>query len=219
MHKIGRDLVRDMLESAVAAAVAGRVGRRRVADGRRGRAPHIARFVVAQIEGFAATVANGIVRPRGELVLATVDGPGVAAALGSRLEPECRIGDDVDPRRRRRLARSEDRHVLGAVVGKAAEPVEEFEVGRAVAGTAAPAARRRVSARPARTRQARRCARAAQTGRRAAPAARPARRTSRRARVSAGIKSARSTKTPPAGRSAPGCGRDWLALTSVSMAI
>ena len=101
LHKIGGDLVPDVLESAVTAAVAGRVGRRRVADGRRGRAPQVTRFVVAQIEGFAASVADGIVRPRGELVLAAVDGPGVAAALGSRLEPESRIGDDVDPRRRR----------------------------------------------------------------------------------------------------------------------
>ena len=54
------------------------------------------------------------------------------------------------------------------------------------------------------TRQAPGCARAAQTARRAAPAERPARRNVRRARVSAAIRSARSTKTRPAGRSAPG---------------
>ena len=144
----------------------------------RRRAPQVAGVVVAQIEGFAASIADGVVRPRRDLILATVDRPGVAAALGSRLEAERRIGDDVDPRRGRRLARPEDRHILASVSREAAESVEEFEVGRA-------RPRRRRQARDdalrrgsRRLEQAPGCARAARTGCRAAPAGRPARRKS-----------------------------------------
>ena len=130
LHEIGRDLVRDMLESAVSASVAGHVCRRGVSDGKRRRTPQVAAVVVSEIEGFAAAVADGVVRPRRDLIFTAVDRPGVAAALGSHLEAERRIGDDVDPRRGRRLARPEDRHILGPISREAAESVEEFQVGR-----------------------------------------------------------------------------------------
>ena len=75
-------------------------------------------------------IADGIVRPRRELVLAAVGGPSVAAALGRGLEAERGIGDHIDPGRRRRLARAEYRHVFLAACRKSAETVEEFELGR-----------------------------------------------------------------------------------------
>ena len=133
LQQVGRDLVSDMFETAISAAVAGDIGRREVADRQRCRSPKVARVVVPQVERLARTIADRIVRPRRDLIFAAVDRPCVAAALGSRVEAECGIGDDVDPRRRRRLARPQDRHIFSSVSREAAEPVEEFEVGGAAA--------------------------------------------------------------------------------------
>ena len=128
LEEIDRNPVGRMLEPAVSPAVAGDVGRRVVADRQGRRAPQVASVVVAQIERLARTIGDRIVRPRGELVLAAVHGPGVAAAFGRHLKAEGGVGDDVDPGRRRRLARAEDRHIFPSVLGEAAEPVEELEV-------------------------------------------------------------------------------------------
>ena len=56
-------------------------------------------FVVPDIEGLTWGVADRIIRPGGELVLAAVARPGVATAFGRGLEAEGRIRDDVDPGR------------------------------------------------------------------------------------------------------------------------
>ena len=117
-----------MFEAAVSTAVAGDIGRGFVANGQRGGAPQFAGVIITQIERFAWTVGNGIVRPRRELVFAAVDGPCVAASLSRRLKAEGRIGDDVDPWRGRRLARAKNRHIFLAALGKSAEPVEIFEI-------------------------------------------------------------------------------------------
>src|SRR5580704_3627040 len=61
-------------------------------------------------------------------MLLTVDRPGVTRAFDRNLEAEGRIRDHVDPRRRRPLSFAENRYVLTAVRGKAAKPVEKFEV-------------------------------------------------------------------------------------------
>ena len=121
----------DMFEPAISAAMAGDISRRGVADRQRRRSPKVARVIVPQVERFARTIAHRIIRPRRDLIFAAVDRPCVAAALGSRLEAERRIGDDVDPGRRRRLARPKDRHILSSISREAAEPVEKFEIGRA----------------------------------------------------------------------------------------
>ena len=102
------------------------VGRLRVANGKRGRTPEIASFVVSDVEGFARRVADRIVGPRGKLVLVAIGGPGVAAAFGRRLEAERRIGDHVDPWRRSRLAGAEHRHIFLAAHRKSAQAVEEL---------------------------------------------------------------------------------------------
>ena len=114
LQKIGGDAVRRMLEPAVAPAMPRHIGGGVVADRQRRRAPQVAGVVVAQIEHLARTIADRIVRPGRELVLAAVDRPGVAAAFGRHLKAEVGIGDDVDPGRRRRLAGAEDRRHIPA---------------------------------------------------------------------------------------------------------
>src|SRR5208337_5145968 len=57
-----------------------------------------------------------------------VDCPGVAGAFDRDLEAERRIREHVEPRRRRPLSLTENRHVLAAVRGKSAEAVEKFDL-------------------------------------------------------------------------------------------
>ena len=63
-------------------------------------------------------------------MLAAVHGPRVTAALRGHLETEGRIGDHVDPRRRRRLARAQDRHIFASAFGEAAQPIEVLHARR-----------------------------------------------------------------------------------------
>ena len=137
LQQFGGDAVRGMLEPAVAPAVPRHIGGGVVADRQRRRTPQVAGIVVAQIEHLARAIADRIVRPRRELVLAAVDRPGEAAAFGRHLKAEGGIGDDIDPGRRRGLARAEDRHIFPPVFGEAAKPVEELERPAAHAGCAA----------------------------------------------------------------------------------
>jgi hypothetical protein len=129
LAEIAGDAMRHMLEAAEAPAMAGHVGRTLVADRVRGRAPQRAGVIVADIEGFAGTVRDGIIRPGRQLVFPAVDRPCVSAAIGSHLKAETRVGDHVDPRRRCRLTGPQNGNVLLAVIGKSAEPVEEFKIG------------------------------------------------------------------------------------------
>ena len=130
LKKIGRDSVAGMLEAAITPTMTSHIGRRGLADGNRCRTPDLAGFVVAHIESLARGVADRIVGPRSELVFAAVTRPSVAAAFGRGLEAEARIGDDVDPGRRRRLAGPEYRHIFLASCRKSSQPVEEFQLGR-----------------------------------------------------------------------------------------
>ena len=119
--------MRHNLEPAVAAAVAHHIGRRFVADRQCRRRPQIAAVEVADIEHFAGTIADRIVRPGRELIVATVVRPGIPAALDRDLEAEGRVGDDIDPRSRRRLAGAQHGHVFPAIGREAAEAVEELQ--------------------------------------------------------------------------------------------
>ena len=110
--RFDRNAVRGMLELAVPPAMPSHIGGCVVADRRGGRAPQVTGVVVAQIKHLARAIADGIVGPWSELVLAAVDRPGVAAAFGRHLKAEFRIGDDIDPGCRRCLTRPEDRHVF-----------------------------------------------------------------------------------------------------------
>ena len=109
----------------------GDISPRSLADGSRCRTPDVAGFVVAHIESLARRVADGIVGPRGQLVFVAVRRPSVAAAFGSGLEAEPRIGDDVDPGRWRRLAGPKYRHIFFASFRKSSQPVEELKLGSA----------------------------------------------------------------------------------------
>ena len=117
LQKLERNAVGGMLEAAIALAMPGDIGRGLLADGERRRAPDIAVLLVAQIDGFARRIDDGIVRPGRELVLPAVDRPAVAAALGRDLEAEGWIGDHIDPGRGRGLAPAEDRHIFPSVGG------------------------------------------------------------------------------------------------------
>ena len=130
LQQVTFDAVDGGIKSAEAAAVPRRIGRRGIADWLGRRAPQREAVGVAQIEGLARAIGDGVVRPGGELVLAAVDRPGVAAALGRRLEAEAGIGDHIDPRRRRGLAGPQTGDVLGAIVVKTAKPVEELQCRR-----------------------------------------------------------------------------------------
>jgi hypothetical protein len=119
--------VRLVLEPAVALPVTGDIDREVVADRKRGRPEEGAAVVVTHVDDLARPVADRIVGPGGDLVLATVDRPGAASALGRHLEAERRVGDDIDPWRRRPLPGAQDGDILPALLGEAAEPVEELK--------------------------------------------------------------------------------------------
>ena len=77
------------------------------ADRLRRGGPDFAGVFVAHVIASPAG-RDRIVRPRRQLVLAAVARPGVAAALGRRPGSRTRVGDDVDPGRRRRAPGLED---------------------------------------------------------------------------------------------------------------
>ncbi len=88
LQQLERDVVGGDLEAAVALTVAGDVGGLRVARRAHRRCPELVTVEIAHVERFAGPVGDRIVRPGGELVVAAVLGPGVAAAVGGNLEAE-----------------------------------------------------------------------------------------------------------------------------------
>src|SRR5207245_6192145 len=104
-----------MRESAVALSVPRHVGLALLSDGERRRRPHLARLIVPDVEDLAGRVAHRIVRPRAELVFATVDRPRIPGARLRDLEAEGRVREDVDPRRRGPVSVVEDRYVFVAI--------------------------------------------------------------------------------------------------------
>jgi hypothetical protein len=222
LQQLERDAVGLVLEAAVAEAVArdvrppSRIGC--AVGSRRRPSPRRAR------RALAGRVDDRVVRPRRELVVAAVLGPRVAAPLGRHLEPEAGVGDDVDPRHRRRAAAIEDGHVLAAVGVEAAEAVEELEPRAGPGGAPATIGGGRRRARVARrtgaaTPRPRTCGRAdrdrgraGRSGRRAPP--------NEQERPRSASSGPRAARTPsPAPSTSPKRGRDWLLRTAVSIAI
>ena len=80
--------MRGMLEPAVAPAMACDIGLGRVADRLGGRVPEFTGIVIAEIEYLARPIADRVVRPWCDLVLPTIGGRGIAAALGRELKAE-----------------------------------------------------------------------------------------------------------------------------------
>src|SRR5881409_3622279 len=77
------------------------VGRDLLADRERRRPPQIPGLLIPDVDGLTRRIADRIVRPGRELVLAAIDRPRVPRTRLGDLEAEARIRDHVDPRRRR----------------------------------------------------------------------------------------------------------------------
>src|SRR5467141_5120891 len=88
-----------MMESTIAVAVASNVGSGFIADWQGRGGPHLTRAFVTEIDDFSRRVSNGIVGPRRELILMTVERPGVARARFGNEESKRRICNHIDPRR------------------------------------------------------------------------------------------------------------------------
>ncbi len=124
--QLGGDLPDLVLEAAVALPVAHDV-EPVAADRQRRRSPDLPGLLVAEVEDFAGRIAHRIVRPRRELVLARIDRPGVARSRLRHEASERRVGENVNPRRRRPLPFAEEGHVLALRFREPAHSIEELE--------------------------------------------------------------------------------------------
>src|SRR5579871_4838788 len=115
-----------MFETAVTLSVICQISAILLTDRQRGWRPQRSRFVVSHVYRFARRIADGIVRPRRELILLTVDGPGEATAVCRHLKSERWICDDIDPRRGRVLSSLENGQVFAAIVDKPAKSIMKF---------------------------------------------------------------------------------------------
>ena len=140
LQEVEGDAVGGVLEAAVALPVPGDVRSRRPRGSaarsvpRARRSPRRARRASRPAGRSTGSLDQGV-----SWFSRLLHRPRVPGAGLRDLEPELGIGDDVDPGGRRPLPLAQDGHVLAAVVGKAAEPVEELELGaprRGVGGAA-----------------------------------------------------------------------------------
>ncbi len=115
LEQVEADALRCDLEAAVPSPVPGDVRRLLDPDRQRRRRPQGAAVEIVDVENLTGAIADRIVGPGGELVVAAVLRPGIAAAFGGDLEAEGGIGDDIDPRRRRRLSGSQHGNVLATI--------------------------------------------------------------------------------------------------------
>ena len=115
------------LEDGIAVTVA--AGGGGAADGRAGHGrPDAAGFVVADIEGFAGGVGDGVVMPGGEAELVGVFFPGIGGPGFADDGAEVGVGQDVDPGGGGGGAGCDLDDVFPSVGGEAAEAVEVFEL-------------------------------------------------------------------------------------------
>ena len=97
--------------------------RRRSRQRPRRRRPRAAGVIIANEQRLAAMIDHRIVRERRQPVLAAVLGPRRRRSARAQDRAEPRVGDDVDPRRRRLLIAFEDDRVGAAVVRESADAV------------------------------------------------------------------------------------------------
>ena len=88
----------------------------------------MAALFIAQIEGLAADIRDGVVVPRGEAELVRVLAPGVGSAAFRDDRAKVRIRQHIHPRGGRDLSRLQANDVLVTVGREAAETVEEQQV-------------------------------------------------------------------------------------------
>src|SRR5215213_235168 len=100
-----------------------------LANRQRRRGPDSARVFIAQVDNFTRRIADDIIGPRRQTILATVNRPRAAATSLSNQEPEIDIvTNDIGPRRGRPLFRAENGDVFTPALVETAEAVEERQV-------------------------------------------------------------------------------------------
>ncbi|MGZ2474432.1 hypothetical protein ACVI1N_002723 [Sinorhizobium medicae] len=83
---------------------------------------------VAHEDRLARTVDDRVVGPGRQLIVARIAAPAKGRAFGGNMEAETFVGDDVDPRMRRRFASAQPDRIFTAILGKAAEAVPEVQI-------------------------------------------------------------------------------------------
>ena len=116
-----------VLEDAVAESVPADVRRRSAAGQRRG-GPEVAALFVAEVKGFSARIAHGVVVPGSEAELVGILAPGVGQAALRDDGSEVRVRQHIHPRRRRHLPVRGRNDVLAPIRGESAQPVEEEQI-------------------------------------------------------------------------------------------
>jgi hypothetical protein len=129
LQEVQRDAMRGIDEAGIAEAMVHGVRIRRLPDGQRRGAPHGAAAIVPEVNHLRRRVADRIVGPGCQLILARVQRPRAAGAVRGDLKAEVGIRDDIDPGRRRAMAFVDQGHVFAAGSGEAAQAVEILEVG------------------------------------------------------------------------------------------
>ena len=84
------------LEDRVALAVAHERGAAR-SDWKWSRTPNLAGLFVAQVDGFAGRIGDGVIAPGCKAVRLAVAAPRITGSALGNQKPEKGIGDDVDP--------------------------------------------------------------------------------------------------------------------------
>ncbi|MNJ37091.1 hypothetical protein D3C77_318980 [compost metagenome] len=116
----------DIFEDAVAKAVTGAISARARAGLRSGR-PELTAVFVTQVYGFATGIAYRVVVPGREPELMGILAPRVGAASLRHDAAELRIGQHIDPWRRRWPAGDVGHDVLAAIGTETAIGVGEFQ--------------------------------------------------------------------------------------------
>ena len=118
-----------VLEDAVALAVPDDV-RLTLANRQRCSGPDRAGIFIAKIDYFSGRIADSVVGPRRETILAAVERPRATTAGFGDLKPKLhRVADHITPGRRCQLFRTEEGDVFASALMKPAETVEEREIG------------------------------------------------------------------------------------------
>ena len=127
LQQLERNAMREVLEPAIALTVSNDIRRAFLADWHSGGTPQFSAVLVVKIDHLSWRITHGIIRPGGDVVLLTIERPGIAAALDRGLKAEGTVADDVDPGRGRPLSLFEARQVFPSVVGETAETVEKLK--------------------------------------------------------------------------------------------
>ncbi len=127
LDEVALDAVGFVEEAGIAEAVAGHIGTAVGLMDVGGRPPQCAAVTVGDVDHLAGAVLDRVVRPWGQLVLPAVPRPRIPGAVGGDMEAGARIGDDVDPGRRRPEAVPKDHDVFAGGGVEAAIAVPEGE--------------------------------------------------------------------------------------------